>query len=217
MCRVVLLFLAISLVATGQFVAQDDPVMVLTAGKKGVSDKFGRKVDGATISIKKDGKAFKTVTTASNGKFEEVNMPYGHVYEVSISKSGFVKKVLIIDADKNYYGPDQIKDSKAKIEFSPEMLAKESGVDYSIITNTPVAKAKMDATSGQMNYDMGFISRRSKEIQKFMEGVANKEKANEAEFNTKLAAANKAYSSKDYQTAIDKYKEAKALKPDHPG
>ena len=27
--------------------------------KKGISDKFGRKVDGATISIKQDGKVFK--------------------------------------------------------------------------------------------------------------------------------------------------------------
>ena len=59
--------------------------------KKGISDKFGRKVDGATISIKQDGKAFKTVTTASNGKYEDVTMPYDHVYEITISKGGFVK------------------------------------------------------------------------------------------------------------------------------
>ncbi len=216
MCRVVLLFLAISLVATGQFVAQDDPVMVLTVGKKGISDKFGRKVDGATISIKQDGKAFKTVTTASNGKYEDVTMPYDHVYEITISKGGFVKKVTIIDGKKGYF-PEDVKEKKTEITFVPEMVTKQPGVDYSIITNAPVAKARIDPSTGQMNYDMGFISRRSKEIQKFMEGVANKEKANEAEFNTKLAAANKAYSSKDYQTAIDKYKEAKALKPDHPG
>ncbi|MBT6513259.1 MAG: hypothetical protein HOK65_00705, partial [Crocinitomicaceae bacterium] len=49
--------------------AQDDPVMVLTSGKKGIADKFGRKIAGATISIKQDGKAFKTINTGSNGKY----------------------------------------------------------------------------------------------------------------------------------------------------
>ena len=94
------------------------------------------------------------------------------------------------------------------------MVTKQPGVDYSIITNAPVAKARIDPSTGQMNYDMGFISK--KQGDPAMEGVANKEKANEAEFNTSRQP-NKAYSSKDYQTAIDKYKEAKALKPDHPG
>jgi len=216
MLRILLLFLCMTLVSSVQYFAQDDPVMVLTAGKKGIVDKFGRKVDGATISIKQDGRSFKTLTTSSNGKYDDITLPYDHVYEVAISKGGYVKKVTLIDAKKGYF-PEDIMEKKTEIEFVPEMIAKQPGVDYSIVTNTPVAKARIDPATGEMNYDMGFISRRSKEIKKFIDGQANQEKENDTKFNAKLTAANKAFSAKDYQSAIDNYKAAKALKPDHPG
>ena len=216
MLRILLLFLCMTLVSSVQYFAQDDPVMVLTAGKKGIVDKFGRKVDGATISIKQDGRSFKTLTTASNGKYDDITLPYDHVYEVAISKGGYVKKVTLIDAKKGYF-PEDIMEKKTEIEFVPEMIVKQPGVDYSVVTNTPVAKARIDPATGEMNYDYGFISRRSKEIKKFIDGQANQEKENDTKFNAKMSAANKAFSAKDYQSAIDNYKAAKALKPDHPG
>ncbi|MBT4774899.1 MAG: hypothetical protein HON99_04200 [Crocinitomicaceae bacterium] len=196
--------------------AQDDPVMVLTSGKKGIADKFGRKIAGATISIKQDGKAFKTINTGSNGKYENIIMPYDHIYEVTISKEGFVSKITLIDGKKGYF-PDEIMEKKTEIQFVPEMVSKQSGVDYSVITKSPVAKARIDPSTGQMNYDMGFISRRSKEIQKFMASQSDKQEENEKKFNTELAAGNKAFSSGNYQQAIAKYNAAKAIKPDHPG
>ena len=196
--------------------AQDDPVMVLTSGKKGIADKFGRKVDGATISIKQDGKAFKTVQTGSNGKYENIIMPYDHIYEVTISKGGFVSKITLIDGKKGYF-PDEIMEKKTEIQFVPEMISKQPGVDYSVITKSPVAKARIDPSTGQMNYDMSFISRRSSEIQKFMASQSNKQKENDQKFNTELAAGNKAFSSGNYQQAITKFNAAKLIKPDHPG
>lgn len=214
--HILLILAGLVLLLPSSFLAQDDHVMVLTAGKKGIADKFGRKIAGATISIKQDGKAFKSVNTGSNGKYENINMPYDHLYEVTISKGGFVSKVTLIDGKKGYF-PDEIMEKKTEIQFVPEMITKQPGVDYSVITKAPVAKARIDPSTGQMNYDMSFISRRSNEIQKFMEGQSNKQKENESKFNAELAAGNKAFSSGNYQQAIDKYKAAKVIKPDHPG
>lgn len=212
--RILLVLLGVTLIAPGFYGQEDESVMALTCGKKGLADKFGRKMDGVTISIKKDGSSFKTVTTGSNGKYEKVIMPYGSVYEVTISKAGYVTKKILIDGKKGYF-PEDIMEKETAIECKPEMVPKQAGVDYSVITKSPVAKARIDPATGSMNYDMGFIGKRNNEIQKFLDGLAAEDEAADKKFNQLMEAGNKSFGSADYDKALQNFKAAKEIKPDN--
>jgi len=213
--QILLVFLCVVLIAPAGYAQEEEPVMALSCGKKGLTDKVGRKLEGVTLTIKQDGKTFKTITTKSNGKYDKVVMPYGHTYTITMSKSGYVTKSIFIDGKKGYF-PEDIMEKETSIECRTDMIAKETGVDYTVVTKSPVAKVRIDPATGAMNFDMGYISKRANEIDKFIKGLAAAGDANDKKFNDLMTAANKAYAKGDFTNALTNFQAAKKVKPDDP-
>ncbi|MFT7611541.1 MAG: hypothetical protein ACI9J3_000486 [Parvicellaceae bacterium] len=213
--QILLVFLCVAFIAPTGYAQEAEPVMALSSGKKGLTDKVGRKLEGVTLTIKQDGKVFKTITTKSSGKYDKVIMPYGHTYTITMAKAGYVTKSIHIDGKKGYF-PEDIMEKETSIECRTDMIAKETGVDYSVVTKTPVAKVRIDPATGAMNFDMGYISKRAREIDKFVQGLAAAGDANEKKFNDLMTAANKSYAKEDYGSALTSFQAAKKVKPDDP-
>ncbi len=214
--RILILLSAISILAPWTAYAQDpEPILILVCGRKGIVDKTGKKIEGVTVTVKKNGSTVKSASTRSNGKYDNIELEFGHVYEVSISKPGYVTKTVIIDSDKGYF-PEDILNPKTEMIFETEMISEQPDVDFSVITKSAVAKAHIDPATGQMDWDMGFISKRGNEIQKFLDNLGKKEEENEKKFNDLMASGDKSFGKEEYEAALKSYQAAQKIKPDDP-
>ncbi len=207
----VFVLLLIGGVSTIQVSAQDEEAPVLIFEGR-ITDMSNKKLPGVSVEFKKNGTTFKTSTTASSGKYESVETDFGHVYAVSFSKPGYVTKTLYLDTDKGFY-PEEVE-RQTFMELSVSLFAKQEDVDYSIVTNKPVAKAHMDPATGKLDWDFAYVGQRKKEIDKFLQDLENKANQNEEEFKNLVKEGDKAFTSSDYQKAIDKYEAALKLKQD---
>ena len=186
---------------------QDDPILIFE-GK--VSDVSGIKIEGAKISVKQDGSVIKTETTASNGKYKEIKCDFGHIYELTFSKSGYVSKTLLLDTKKGYY-PEEVE-KKSYIESSVQLFKKQSDVDYSIVTDRPVGKARINPTDSKLDWDFNYVNQRKKEIESYIKSVAENARQQEELFNKMVKEGNLAFTKTNYSIAILKYKEALKIK-----
>ena len=189
--------------------SQDDPLLVFQ-GK--VSEMSGKKISGAKVVIKKDGTVFKTLSTSSNGKYGPVECLFGHIYELQFSKDGFVSKTLELDTKKGYYPEDVEK--KTYIEPSITLFQKKPNIDYSVVTSKPVGKAKIDPKTSKLDWDFTYLGQRKKEIERYLQQVAEKVRKEEELFKKFVREADISNSKGEYSVAIVKYKEALKIKED---
>ena len=187
----------------------DGPVLIFQ-GK--VADVSGKKLDGVQIIIKKDGQPFKQTRSGSSGKYEDIEAPFGHVYEITFKMDGYVSKAVMIDAKKGYYEDDIEPETYMKAEAS--MFKSQKDVDYSIVENKPVGKARIDPTSGKMDWDYVYLGQRKNEIERYLKQIAQKARQQEELFKKMVAEGNLAYNKEQYEMAILKYKEALKIKDD---
>ena len=189
--------------------AQDDPVLIFE-GK--VTDLSGVKIQGAKITVKQDGSVYKSETTASNGKYKEIQCEFGHIYELTFSKDGYVSKSLMLDTKKGYY-PEEVE-RKSYIESSVQLFKKQPEVDYSIVTDRPVGKARINPTDSKLDWDFTYVNQRKKEIENYIKSVAAKARQQEELFKKMVNEGNAAFTKANYSIAILKYKEALKIKED---
>ena len=188
---------------------QSKPVLIFT-GK--VTDVSGKKLDGVEVIIKKDNKPFETRKTASNGKYDIIEAPFGHVYTIVFNKSGMVSKTLVLDAKKGYFEEDV--EPRTFIEPSISLINRDDEVDYSIIENQPVGKARIDPQSGKLDWDYAFSGQRKNEIDRYLKQLEQAAREKEAQFKKMINEGNSAYNKEDYEMAIIKYEEAISIKSD---
>jgi tetratricopeptide (TPR) repeat protein len=190
---------------------EEDPIL-LFSGK--ITNTSGGKLAGVSVEFFKDEVTFKTVSTASSGKYPTVEAEYGHVYKVVFSKDGYVRKSVIIDAKKGFFAED-INEKKTFLdELGTSLIKKQPNIDYSVVTNRPVAKAHIDPSTGHLDFDFGYINTRKKEIDKFIAALANADNEHEQKFIQLVKAGDNAISSEQYVNAIAKYKGALKIKAD---
>jgi len=163
-----------------------------------------KRMDGATITVKRNGVVWKTLTSPASGKFE-VPLEPNAVYLIEFSKANHVTKRIQLDT-RNV--PPE--DAKYGFDFPMEMklFEKIEGLDVSIL-NQPVAKVQFDPSTGIMDFDPAY----TKSIQKKLEQLKK-----ELEEKLRQQAADKKLKQKDYDAAIaladkafnaNKFKEAK--------
>ena len=75
--------------------------MLIFTGK--VTDVSGKKLSGVVVEVKQDNKPFESKTTASNGKYDIIEAPFGHIYTLVFKKDGMVSKTLTLDTKKGYF------------------------------------------------------------------------------------------------------------------
>ena len=192
--------------------AQEDDPILMFSGK--ITNSSGSKLAGVSVEFFKNNVLFKTVSTASSGKYPAVEAEYGHVYKVVFSKEGYVNKSVVIDAKKGFFAED-INEKKTYLdELGTSLINQQPNIDYAVITSRPVAKAHIDPTTGSLGFDFGYIKTRKKEIDKFIAALANADNEHEQKFMQLVKAGDNAISSKQYVNAIAKYKEALKIKED---
>ena len=192
------------------FHAQDDAPVLIFSGK--VSDYSGKKLQGVKVIVKQDGKPFHQTVTSPSGKYNDIEAPFGHQYSLVFEKSGMVSKTLILDTKKGYFEEDV--EPRTFIEPSISLFKEQPDVDYSIIENQPVGKARIDPSSGKLDWDYAFSGQRKKEIERYLKQIENQERQQEAQFKKMVTEGNSAYNKENYELAILKYEEALKIKPD---
>jgi tetratricopeptide (TPR) repeat protein len=175
-----------------------------------------KRFEGVTITIKKNGSVWKTITSPSNGKFDVSLEPNG-VYLIEFSKPGHVTKKIEFST-KNV--PPE--DAKYGFEFPMEMtlFEKREGLDVSIL-NQPIAKVAFDPTTGYMDYDPAYtksikkeLDRLNKELDELLKQQAANKKANQAKYDKLIASADKLYNDEKWKEAKPLYEQAEAIFPD---
>ena len=190
-------------------ICQDQPMLIFT-GK--VTDVSGKKLSGVVVEVKQDNKPFESKTTASNGKYDIIEAPFGHIYTLVFKKDGMVSKTLTLDTKKGYFEEDV--EPRTFIEPSISLIKKDDNVDYSIIENQPVGKARIDPQSGKLDWDYAFSGQRKNEIDRYLKQIEQQARQKEAQFKKMLNEGNMAYNKEDYELAILKYEEALSIKED---
>ena len=104
-------------------ICQDQPVLIFT-GK--VTDVSGKKLSGVVVEVKQDNKPFESKTTASNGKYDIIEAPFGHIYTLVFKKDGMVSKTLTLDTKKGYFEEDV--EPRTFIEPSISLIKKDDDV-----------------------------------------------------------------------------------------
>ena len=205
--KIVLFVLLVSTVIITH--GQDQPMLIFT-GK--VTDVSGKKLDGVQVVIKKDNKPFETKTTGSNGKYDIIEAPFGHIYTLIFQKDGMVSKTLVLDTKKGYFEEDV--EPRTFIEPSISLINRDDDVDYDIIENQPVGKARIDPQSGKLDWDYAFSGQRKNEIDRYLKQLEQAARQKEAQFKKMVNEGNAAYNKEDYELAILKYEEAISIKSD---
>ena len=158
---IILLFLSLS----STFSQGDVPVLIFSGR---VTDPFGKKLDGVQVIVKKDNQPFKQGVT-SGGKYNAIEAPFGFVYSITFKKTGFVPKSLVLDAKKGFFKEDV--EPQTFIEPSISLFLEEPDVDYSIVTGSPVGKARIDASTGKIDWDYTYLGQRKSEIEKYKNSI----------------------------------------------
>ncbi len=190
------------------FYAQDDAPKLIFSGK--VTDYSGKKLQGVKVIVSQDGKPFHQGVTSSNGKYNDIEAPFGHTYTLVFEKDGMVSKSLVLDTKKGYFEDDT--PPTTYIEPSIALFKEDPEVDYSIIESQPVGKARIDPGTGQLDWNSSYSAQRKKEIERYLKQIENQARQKEAQFKKMVTEGNNAYNRNDYELAILKYEEALKLK-----
>lgn len=198
--------------------AQDWTLDVVGSVKK---EETNKRFEGVTITVKRNGSVWKTITSPSNGKFD-LSLPPDGIYLIEFSKFGHETKRVEFST-KNV--PPE--DAKYGFEFPMEMnlFEKMDGLDVSVL-DKPIAKIAFDPATGYMDYDPAYTKSIQKELDRLKDELAERLKAeeenrkkNQKAYDEAIALGDKAFSSEKWADAKVQYEKAEKIFPDetYPG
>ena len=173
-----------------------DPVIVFEGRTLSNS---GKKLSGVSVKIFQNGKEVHSEITGSGGQYAPYEAYYGYSYKFVFSKEGFVSKSVEVDSKENFYEEDV--ELKVQFPINMTMVNKEPGIDYSPIENKPVARVHIDKNTGLIDFDLPYINSRKKEISDFFKKISDDAKNKDKKFTTLVKAGDKAFKSKNYESA----------------
>ncbi len=200
-----ILFICVILAVSVNAFAQQKAVHFSTKIEKG-----GNGCGGANLTITQNGKAFQNVVTNDDGKVK-IDLPYGYNYLIVVSKPQMCTKKFEIST---VGVPEEGNPQYFSIE-AITLFELQKGIDYSVLNKTLV-KAAYDPKSNSIDYDENYINQMLSELDRLKELEAEAvAKAKEAEANYKgaIAAGDKSFQKKEWQSALSSYQQASTLKP----
>jgi len=193
--------------------------------------KNGKKLEGAVITLIKDGAEDKQIVTSGNGKFDFVLQPNSD-YVITVTKPNFITKRFSFNTQnvpddrgaKGFGGVDLQEIVLFEIPKNVDLI------ELNAILSQPIAKFAYQTTARDFNYDEGYTqSMRSKleklaVIQKKAEDDDKKKTEEDKKkaladgiasdkYNAAISGADKALLIKDYVNAKAGYNEALGIKP----
>jgi len=171
----------------------------------------GKKLDGVTVTVFKNGAKLIDVITNASGKYE-VNLDYGADFKVMCARDGFVGKNITIDTKGV---PEEERQGGHGMNIDFTMMSKIEGVDYSVLLE-PFGKASYTGASGNFEWDMEYTnSMRDKQAKLLKEyDDRKKREANaDADFAKLMTQGSDAMTASDFKKAVGSFTEALGLKP----
>ncbi|MDG1222265.1 MAG: hypothetical protein P8P19_05860 [Polaribacter sp.] len=174
-----------------------------------------KRMDGATITIKKNGSVWKTITADAKGYFDVPLLP-GAVYIVEVSKPMHVTKRIEIDtrnvpAEDAKFGFD--------VKFDVSLFEKMEGLDVSILKQ-PIGKFKFNEDFGAITSDAAYAKSIKAELDRLKSELAARLKAEEENrkknqkfYDAAIVAADKAFNAGKYEEAKPFYEKAAKIFP----
>ncbi|MCE3229148.1 MAG: hypothetical protein K0S32_3699 [Bacteroidetes bacterium] len=112
-----------------------------------------RTLQGAQVSVTRDGKAFTSFVTDVDGSYN-LYLPLGSNYEISVSKKGYVKKMYTVSTTG-------VSEESAQKKFPVivadlEILKAVDGIDYSLF-NQPMNKYFFDKKKDNFEFDKDYM------------------------------------------------------------
>ena len=153
---IAIMVISIIFLISSDLKAQDWTLDVVGSVKK---EETKKRFEGVTITVKRNGSTWKTITSPANGKFD-LSLPPDGIYLLEFSKFGHVTKRIEFST-KNV--PPE--DAKYGFEFPMEMnlFEKMEGLDVSVL-DKPIAKVAFDPSTGYMDYDPAYTKSIQKEL-----------------------------------------------------
>jgi hypothetical protein len=107
----------------------------------------------AKVEVKRDGKAFTTFQTSASGSYY-LFLEMGSIYEVSVSKKGFMTKFFTIST----LGVKEVKERKrfSVMIADLELIEYYPGVDFSAL-NQPMNKYYYNPQTDDFEYDADYL------------------------------------------------------------
>jgi hypothetical protein len=200
--------LLLLLLAAGATRAQVDNVYVYGTVKDYATSK---KLDGIIVTVYKNGGKLAEVVTNASGKYE-FNLDYGSDYKLVYSKPGMVSKNISIDT-KNIPEEERVGGHGMNVEMT--LFAELPGIDFSVLQQ-PIGKAKFDAATKEVTWDLQYTEQVRAEIARLMKEYDEKKKreANaDQEFARLMQQGETSMTAADYKKAVDSFTAALGLKP----
>ncbi|MEZ4937359.1 MAG: hypothetical protein R2799_07170 [Crocinitomicaceae bacterium] len=175
-----------------------------------------KKLAGVKVTATSGGAVVKSVSTSGGGSFD-FTLAIGKSYKVEFEKSGYVSKYILIDT-KNV-NPDDLIQGQSGFQFEITIFQTVEGVDFSFLKSNPVADYSWDEQQGYMLFDekqMRTVKDKIQDKIEEMNALKAQEEMKVKNFNKLVAEGDKSFSKEDYEMALQKYQEAKALIPDDP-
>ncbi len=180
-----------------------------------------KRFEGVTVTVKRNGSPWKTITSPASGKFE-LSLPPDGIYLIEFSKFGHVSKKIEFST-KNV--PPE--DAKYGFEFPMEMtlFQKMEGLDVSVL-NQPIAKVEFDPSTGYMDFDPAYTKSIQKELDRLKKELAERLKEEESnrkqkqkDYDAAIMLADKAFNAEKWAEAKPHYEKAETIFPEesYPG
>lgn len=176
--------------------------------------KQDKKLEGAVVSLVRNGSVVQTFTTPKNGKFSLDLLPDGD-YLIKISMPGHVTKSVAISTRNVPIESIKVPDTRFYSEFETTIFEDLEGIDYSIL-DQPAAKMYFDRKTENFEYDMEYINSIKTKVEQLQRAYEQKQKEEllkQQQYSAAIAKGDKALSSKDYNGAKGFFTEAAGLKP----
>ena len=183
-----------------------DPFIVIAGS---VNNENYEKLSGVKVEIKQDNQVFKSVVSSSKGKYDAIEIPYGHIYIISFSKNKYATKSILIDSKTGYFQEEQ---STQPFALPITLQSIQPGIDYSVVSDQHVGKIRI--IDGNLALDNVYNKQRKNEIDRHFKAIEEQAKLKESQFNKFLSEGDNALNKEDYSLAILKYEEALKIHKD---
>lgn len=175
----------------------------------------GKKETGVTVSIVSNGKTVASSVTSTNGKYiVKALIPANSIYDVVISKPGFVSKKVHFDfSTMNMADVHEGETYDPVGQLSLEIFSEKPSLDFSFLKTDPVADFKYDPGQKGVRNDAALSARVKKKVDDLLAQEQKQDDTKKDEYTNAVKAADGLYAQGKYEEALKYYEQAAKAMP----